>query len=478
MIIHKSIHSLLSILLVATCILSGCGNEIASLDSRGHQKILDSDRITEGAGQTIHLTLDEALARGVEKNLDARVAAIEVLVQKKNITVDQLKALPGIEAKRGYVGRDNAGATSSRSVLSGLQSLEPSQSTESDRFVSELSVSWNLLDAVMALNEAQSTKDETKITIERYSKVIQNIERDVYAAYWRGLAYQENRQLIRALLIEGEAQSRKLMQAADQRLLSASQVSDKLLQLSDRQRSLRDFYNQLSSADTELKSLLSLSQTADLVLVRPSQQPKHYTVLLKSNVANLESQALKNRPEMREDILQTNIATRNIRQEVFRSFPGAELLLSYNDDSNAFLQDKTWLNFSANIVQNLLNVFTIPARIQLAEKQVELEEAKRKALSAAILAQVHLAHARLDNTHLQYQDSQMASRISARRAAAARAEKATGFTSGYDSLMTRMEGQIEKIRSQIAFANLQDSYAAMVNTLGYRLTDYSKGGKV
>ena len=446
-----------------------------SLDSGAHDVLLHDDVVDTGYGQTITLSLSDALKRGVVENLDARVAAMEVLVQQGNVTVNQLEALPSMKSSRGYVGRSNDGASSSRSVISGLESLEPSQSTETDRLVSEFTASWNLLDAALALHEAQSTKDEVKISGERYTKVIQNIERDVYSAYWRALAHQKTRALTKSLLIDSESQKRKLMQAADERLLSAAAVSEKISRLSEQQRILRDFYNRLSLADSELKGLLSLSQNANLQLLPPSKsEEKAYKSLLSGTVQSLEWQALKNRPEMREDILNKNIAVRNIRQEAIRTLPGADLFFSYNSDTNKYLQDNQWMNFSASIVQNVLNVFTAPARIQAAKNQEKLADAKRQALSSAILAQVHIARNRLEASELAYQDTQMASRITKRRADAAQMEKGTGFASGYDALSTRMAGQIEGLREKIAFADLQDSYAALVNTLGARIP--SQGG--
>lgn len=462
--------------LVLSLFLTGCGGSTVSLDSAAHDEMLVKDMVMAGNGQTVQLSLTDALKRGVAENLDARVAAMEWLVSGGNVTLKQLEALPSVKSSRGYVGRSNDGASSSLSVISGLESLEPSQSTETDRLVGEFSASWNLLDVALALNEAQSTKDENKITAERYSKVVQNIERDVYAAYWRGLAFQNEKQKTKSMLVDSENQKRKLMQAADERLLSASAVSEKMARISEQQRTLRSFYNQLSQADTELKGLLSFSQNSNLELIAPTkEEEKAYKSMLSKRVQDFEYKALKNRPEMREDVLQKNIAIRNIRQEMIKTLPGAELFLSYNSDSNKYLQDSQWMSFSASIVQNVLNVFTAPARISAAKDNERLADVKRQALSAAIIAQVHIAYNRLQETQLAYNDTLISSRITRRRANAAATEKSTGLSSGYDALMTRMAGQVEVLRSKIAYADLQDAYAAMVNTVGERISGQAVG---
>lgn len=469
---HKNVHSYQALLLALSLILGGCAGDPVTLGSAQHDQLLVRDRAAAEQGQVLQISLAEALGRGVERNLDARVAAMEVLVAQGTVTLDEINALPSIKGSNSHVRRSNDGATSSRSVLSGLQSLEPSQSTDEERRVLELSTSWNLLDAVLALSEADSARESVKISGERYAKVVQNIERDIYAAYWRALVFQQNRGASESLLNEGEEQSDKLTKAVDEKLLSVDAASDKISRLTERQRSLQEIYDRLSLSQYELKGLLSLPQGTNLALLSPSvSQEKAYQPILAGDVSAQEWQALKSRPEMREDILQKNIALDDIRREVIKTFPGGELLFSYNRDGNQFLQQGDWTIFSASIAQNILNIFTLPFRYSAAKDKATLADAKRQALSAAILAQVHIARQRLGNSEKVYKNSVRSSKVLRHRSGTALAAKETGFSSGYDSLITRMDGQIDLLRSQMAMADLQDSYAAMVGTLGGRLSE-------
>jgi multidrug efflux system outer membrane protein len=475
MVTHKDIHMhpalLLGLTVIPVLLLGGCAGSSVPLDTPEHRELLERDRAEAEQNQLIEISLPGALKRGVERNLDARVAAMEILVQEGNVTLDRLAALPGMEASYGHAGRSNDGATSSRSVLSGLQSLEPSQSTDERRRVTELSANWNLLDAALALSEAESAKDETKIAKERYSKVVQNIERDVLSAYWRALAFQNSRAQTESLLTEGAVWMEKLTQAADERLISADAASEKIARLSERQRALRDIHSRLALSETEIKGLLSLPHSAKLSLASPAASlAAAYKPLMTEEISAQEWQALQNRPEMREDILKKNIALRHIREEVFKTFPGGKLLFSYNKDSNQYLQDGDWTNFSASIVQNLLNVFTLPARYSAAKDQAALVDARRQALSAAILAQVHMARTRLATSEAVYKDASGSAKILGRRANAALAGKQAGLSSGYDAFILRIDGQIDHLRAEVAQAELQDSYAALVSALGRRIS--------
>ena len=209
--------------------LTGCTSAPVDLDSKEHMAMLQQDRLSaeQGSGQErISLTLEEAIERGVRNNLDARVAAIEILVSQKNVTLEKLKALPSVTASATYTGRDNDGASSSRSIESGLQSLEPSQSSDRDRKLANLDINWNLLDVALAYADAKKADEEAKIAAERHEKVIQNIERDVYAAYWRAYAYQETKTRTDELIKSAGVQVGRLNQAVNEKIISADQAAD------------------------------------------------------------------------------------------------------------------------------------------------------------------------------------------------------------------------------------------------------------
>jgi DNA-directed RNA polymerase specialized sigma subunit len=129
------------------------------------------------------------------------------------------------------------------------------------------------------------------------------------------------------LLNESEEQSDKLTKAVDEKLLSVDAASDKISRLTERQRSLQEIYDRLSLSQYELKGLLSLPQGTNLALLSPSvSQEKAYQPILAGDVSAQEWQALKSRPEMREDILQKNIALDDIRREVIKTFPGGAFI--------------------------------------------------------------------------------------------------------------------------------------------------------
>lgn len=461
----------------AAILLAGCAGTQVDLDSPGHAQTLIQDRDIGGQGlaeqgQTIRLSLEEAVRRGYERNLDARVAALEALSQQDSVTLAQLQALPGIEASGGYVGRSNNGAAASRSVLTGRQSLEPSQSTEQHRRIAALEANWNLLDAALALSDAAKADEEAKIAKERYAKVVQNVERDVYVAYWRALAYQDARAKSETLLAESTSQIEKFDAAIDRKLLSSAQASEKISLLTDRQRSLRDMADRLSLAEIELKSMLSIPLEADLVLTTQKKDISgEVGRMLREDVTAQEWTALKTRPEMREEILTKNATIQDTRREIFQSFPGLNLIASREYDSNKFLVEPNWSSLSANIVQSITGLLTLPDRYRAAKNKEAVADARRQALNSAILAQVHIARARLDTTQDVNQASLMAQKAASRKSHALAGQKAQGLSSGQDAMAARLDAAIEEMRSAMAYADMQEAYAAMNATLGRAIVD-------
>lgn len=470
MIIENRFSQSCALWVVLAC-LGGCTAPAVDLDSPAHLTTLQKDRALaeQDQGQeTITLTLDEAMTRGVEKNLDAHVAAMEILVSQGNVTLEKMKALPSMTASRGYLGRSNDGATSSRSVLSGLESLEPSQSSDRDRQTEALELNWNLLDVALAYADTKRANNETRVAQERHEKVIQNIERDVYAAYWRAYAYQQTRENTKRLISDSEHQISNLDTAVDKKLLSADTAGDQVSMLNDRVRSLKELDERMNLSEIELKSMLALPLRAKLVLKAPAGRGNDYKNLLAENLESQEWEALKSRPELREEILQRNITLQATKREVLSTLPGAELFVGKNYDSNSFLQDATWISSAAKLIQSITSIITLPDRFQVAEQKTQLADARRQALVAAVLAQTSIARERLGSRDAVYRDATRSLKSAQAKAGLLAHKQQVGMSSGQVALQGRLEQQIELMRQEFARADVQDAYAAYMNTLGRR----------
>jgi len=136
------------------------------------------------------ITLYEAMARALKYNLDHRVAMMESDLAQRDFDLSRYDQLPQVVANAGYYSRNNEQGSSSRSLLSGRQSLEPSTSTEKDVLDGDLTASWNVLDFGLSYVRAQQLGNEALVVEERRRKAIISIMEDVHRAYWRAASAQ------------------------------------------------------------------------------------------------------------------------------------------------------------------------------------------------------------------------------------------------------------------------------------------------
>ena len=234
-----------------------------------------------------------------------------------------------------------------------------------------------------------------------------------------------------------------------------------------RQKELAETHNQLALAEIELKSLLSLPLDAPVLLESKMENfAREYSSLLKSDIRDLEWEALKNRPEMQEEILKKNIAWRSTREEIIRTVPGLELFLGGNYDSNHFLENRNWGNYSARIMQSITALLTAPSRYEKAKNEEFLADARRQALALAIMAQTRIARHRLGFLEQQYDMAREGEAASRQQVRAAQEQRQTGFMAGSGVIAAQIENQIRVLETETAQADLQDAYAAFANTLG------------
>lgn len=93
------------------------------------------------------ITLEEAVARALKYNLDARVALMEQAVKLRQLDLSRYDLLPRLVADAGYYVRDKEQLSTSRDVAGNLTDPDSaSTSLEKRRLVSELELSWNVLD--------------------------------------------------------------------------------------------------------------------------------------------------------------------------------------------------------------------------------------------------------------------------------------------------------------------------------------------
>lgn len=418
---------------------------------------------------TAPLGIYDAMARGVKYNIAQRVALMEEVVANGDVDVGVLGMLPGLDLEAGYVGRNNPAAISARSRASGAQSLEPSIFQDEHRRVANLDLSWNVLDAGLSYVHSRQASDKARASLERRRKVVQSIAQDVRYAYWRALSASMLDQRIKDLMVRSDAVLTRLEEAEHSK--SGGDVSG-LLNLQKRiYDTLKDLIaerDSLATARTELAALIGVPPSAPFTLAETEASITSATSLpqITTQRQDLEVLALLIRPDMREQTLLKRVAARGSTQTVLESFPGIGGIVGYNYDSNSFLDDESWTNFSLGLTQNLMDLVTMPIRLQQADNREKLADMQRMATVATVLTQVSIADTRYDlaREHFNLYRKMMGVNTRLIEYIRSRPEK-TPMAEGLQ-LSAEMDQLLTRTRLHLAYAEAQNAYGRMITTIG------------
>ncbi len=467
---------LYSLALLGLIYTTGCAPTVTPVDNAVLLDTIDQDlqKITPASGEHQYsMKIEDALARAIKYNLDAKVAELDTLIAADDVSLQMLSALPSINAKVQRQGRSNEGGSSSFSVLTGTESLQPSISQEQYRNVVQLSAEWNLLDTGINLWRGKTTSDQLLIAQERRRKIYQGVVQDTYIAYWRAAVAQTTLPQIDELLDKIENQIENIDLQVEKGIVPLGDAQSKKSQLLDNKMQLTRIKSGLKLADIELKTLIAYPLQEELTLDLQNQNPVMAATLpeINSSIEAYELKALTNRPEVREEILNKRISTRDIKLSILESIPGAELLLTYNYDSNKFLVYNSWVDGIVGLTSSINKIFTAPTRYKKAQNIDLLSDQRRQALIAAIITQVHVAMARYDTLSDEYIKQKQIVAHANKILDRAQNFNQVGLMSKAELLSMQVNASIANINKSFAYADAQDAYGRFINTLGIDLWD-------
>ncbi|MDD1000989.1 TolC family protein [Pseudomonas sp. TNT2022 ID642] len=409
------------------------------------------------------LTLHQAMARAVKYNLEGRLKIMEEALAKRQLDLASFDMLPRMALDAGYVGRNNVNASSSQSVRTGTQSLEPSTSQDRDREVADLTMVWNVLDFGVSYISAKQQGDQRLIVQERRRKVINTIVQDVRSAYWRAMAAERLLKQIDSLMARVQTARDNSQTLSDQRIGDPVQSLGYQRSLIEATRQLEEQRRALSLAKTELATLINLPLGTPLTLATDDgyQIPQ-----LKVDLAKLEQEALTSRPELREQDYQTRISAAETRKAMLRLLPGLEFSAGGHYDSNSFLVEQGWADYGVKVTWNLFNVISAPAAINVAKAGEEVATARRQAMSIAVLAQLYVANANYQEAMRQFKTNQQLSDIDGQIVGQLRNRHQAAGIGELELIQGELNNLQADLRRDLSYADLRNAYGQIFASAG------------
>ncbi|MGC3965230.1 MAG: TolC family protein [Rhodocyclaceae bacterium] len=335
------------------------------------------------------IALDEAMARAVKYNLDFRLKQMEEALAQRQLDLANFDLLPKLTAAAGYSNRSNQNASSSYSVITGQQSLEPSVSSDDEGSTASLTLSWNILDFGVSYFQAKQQADRALVAQERRRKTIHLVMQQVRQAYWQAAGAQALEGKIGPVLEQARAALADSRKIEAEKLQSPLETLNYQRQLLDIIRQLEAINDELSQAKPKLASLMNLEPGKSYQLAMPGDLG---TPAISMPLDRMEETALLNRPELMEARYNERISLNETRKAIARLLPGIQFDIGDNYDSNSFLVNNEWRSAGVRVSWNLLGVFNARSVLQAADAQSEIARNQKLAMSMAVLTQTQVAY--------------------------------------------------------------------------------------
>lgn len=462
-------------LAVAAFILAGCSSLNPNpLEDKAVRDRAAADRVKMFDQQepiNAAITMDEAIARALKYNLDLRLKKMEVAVNGQLHEVSKYDMLPNLVAGAGYMDRNNYAGGDSR-PLYGPQGSRPSDamartqnfstSADMNHKLRSVEFSWNVLDFGVSYYRAKQRADEFLIAQERKRRVIQTTVHDVRFAFMRALAAQKLAGEAENVMKQAEAAIEKSRAAESRGAMPVQTALAYQRALVDAVALLNTRRQELDFAKAELAALMS-APTTQFVL---ADLPEQVLNPLPTNLGVLEDTALLNRPELREEDLKKRISGDETRRQLMQAFPNLTLGIGQQYDSNRLLYNNDWVEGSARVSWNLLRVLSAPAVKKAGERQIEADDARRLALSMAIMTQTRIAALRYGLAKSDLDLAQKSMEVDARVANVAKAGVSNKAETELELVRATARSAVSKYQRAIAYANAQAAYARIQHSLG------------
>ena len=455
--------------LVLTCgflaFMTGCATTVEPLSDDERFSRLTDDLASMFEGQepvSGPITLGEAIARSLRYNLDHRLKRMETALSVRKYEFDRTGLLPTIVADAGYSRRSNDPGANSVDIDTGEETLANSTSTERTNEFSDLIFTWNTLDFGLAYYTAQQSSNEVLIAEERRRKTIQNISQDVIDAFWKAWMAQSLQPQIDSLLAEASSaleESRELVSRGIQDSATALNLQSSILNTIN---SLIEMRERVDLGKARLGALLNIRPGTDFLVSPPSAMDVPSNLSL--GLDQISQQALLNRPELREEDYRKRVTQLEVKKAVLKMFPQLTFSTGYYRNENEFLVNNDWTQVGVDLSWDLLGILSANAEKRYQQAAIDVDDARRVALSLAVITQVYLGVSRYELARSRYSS---ANELYIIRDRLARNDRSKGSrASGIEVLDSRAAALAAQMRRNLAFAETQAALARVINSAG------------
>ena len=412
------------------------------------------------------LSMDEAIARALKYNLDRRTRLMEESLALGQLDVAQFDMLPKLLAQAGYMWRDTDRLSYSADSTTRTRSASaPFISQDRIHSLRELNFSWSLLDYGMGYYGSRQQANRFLIAGEKRRKAMHLLVQDVKTAYWRAASAQLLRDDVVKIIRTADEALEDSRKSEDERVRNPIEPLRYQRQLLENVRLLEAIQQELSTAMVDLASLINAPIGAPIRIAQTDL--KNISVqALDVPIPKLEEIALQQNAELREQHYNARIARDETRRTLVRLFPNLSFNYGAKYDTDNYLVNQNWREAGLQLSFNLLNLYTGPTQLKLAEAGVALADQKRMAAQLGVITQVHLARLQLINARSQFERAEAIYETDNKIASLMRARQQVQAQSKLDLVSNETAAILSLLRRYQALAQVQSAENKLVATLG------------
>lgn len=392
-------------LIAASVALAGCSVSPQQLSMQEMRDINLADRassvdLAEPVSGAV--TLEEAIARALKYNLDQRVKMLEQSLRSGELEAGKYDMLPKLMANAGYDWRDSFSHRYSApfSAPGDIDKTSmPDVSVDPEHGTWDLNLSWNVLDFGASYYTAKQNADKLLIANEKRRRAMHTLVQNVRKAYWRAVAAESLSTRVADTIQDAERALQESEKLAAERVSSPDESLRYQRNLLENLRLMESVQRELASARIELSQLMGMLPGTKFELV----EPKAELTVINASVEDMEARALTQNADLREQFFNARIAVEDTRKALLKLLPGISFDYGTYYDTDRYLVNDNWRAAGVSVSYNLFNLLSATSRMDAADKNEALANARRMALQMSVLTQVHLSIHNYNDAMRQFQ---------------------------------------------------------------------------
>jgi outer membrane protein TolC len=391
--------------LAASVVLAGCSVSPQQLTMQEMQSVNTADRaISVDLAEPVSgvVTLEEAIARALKYNLDQRVKMLEQSLRSGELEAGKYDMLPKLMANAGYDWRDSFSHRYSAPFATpgDIDKFSmPDVSVDPEQGTWDLNLSWNVLDFGASYYTAKQNADKLLIANEKRRRAMHTLVQNVRKAYWRAVAAESLSTRVADTIQDAERALQESEKLAAERVSSPDESLRYQRNLLENLRLMESVQRELASARIELSQLMGMLPGTKFELV----EPKAELSVINASIEDMEARALTQNADLREQFFNARIAAEDTRKALLKLLPGISFDYGTYYDTDRYLVNDNWRAAGVSVSYNLFNLLSVSSRMDAADKNEALANARRMALQMSVLTQVHLSIHNYNDAMRQFQ---------------------------------------------------------------------------